>query len=187
MNERSGVLFVRRVRWWAEGRAKGPRNAAVKLSEDQLARAYRGIDGQSWPPEVPLPFPRNAGLASIEHWAQIAKVAIEHTNETVYDAIVLMVQPHAPTLPRGVEFLGFDVGFYDDEDNVFSSIYHEAIHSQHMELRRYVDGLNESLLFPSLAQADDYRHTRDGMRGNGKDVEDEDCRPIAIFGWRRQA
>ncbi len=48
----AGALLVRRFRPWAEGMNKRARDAALPLSEDELARAYRGIDGGVWPEEL---------------------------------------------------------------------------------------------------------------------------------------
>lgn len=184
MNQMPGALFVRRVRPRAEKLTQKPRNAAVELSEDELARAYRGIDGRPWPEEVSLSVPHDDGLAKIEHWTELATLATKHSDANVYDAVILARQPGLPIQIPEAEFLGFDFGFYNDEYSVFSSIYHEAIHSRQLELRRYANRLNESLLLPTGADVEDYRRTRDNLRANGNDVEDADCYPIAVFGRR---
>lgn len=185
MEKSSGVLFVRRVRWWAENRTAKARSAAVSLSEDELARAYRGIDGRAWPEDVPLTVPHDGGLAEVKHWKELVSLAEQHSNASVYDAVILATKPELGIQIPEVEFLGFDFGFYDDEYSVFSSIYHEAIHSSLLELREYASRLNDSLLLPTEAEVAAYRETRDSLRENGEDVEGADCYPIAVFGRRR--
>jgi len=179
-----GALLVRRVRARAEGLTKKPWNPAVDLSEDQLARSYRGIDGRPWPEELSLSIPRDGGLLGIEHWASLDAMAASQTNGNVYDAVILATGSSVEL--SSVAFLGFDVGFYNDEYSVFSSIYHEAIHGPQLELRRYASRLNESLLFSTSADADSFRELRDDLRRRGRDVEHDDCYAIAVFGNDRR-
>jgi len=185
MSERLGALLVRRVRPRAEKLTTKPRNAAVDLSEDQVARAYRGIDGRPWPEELPVSIEHSGGLAPIESWPHLVTIAGDHSNATVYDAVILAVRSSLPIRVPEAVFLGFDFGFYDDEYSVFSSLYHEAIHSPLEELRRFARRLNASLLLPDAEAVEAYRRSRDSLRASGRDVEDQDCYPIAVFGRPR--
>src|SRR5438874_8543566 len=115
MTDAMGVLLIRRVRWWAEKRASRPRDVALNFSEDELTTAYRGIDGTPWPEELSTDVPHDSGLAAIEHWPAVFGVATEQTGESVYDAIIVAKPPGTTIDIPGVEFLGFDFGYYDDE------------------------------------------------------------------------
>jgi hypothetical protein len=177
--DRPGVLLVRRVRWWAEKLAQRPRDGAVGLTEDQVARAYRGIDGRPWPDELPAQIPRTAGLAPLEYWPEVTALAVAGSGN-IYDALILAPSP-VPPANLDVELLGFDFGFYEGESSVFSSIFHEALHSPVAELRRWAPCLNAALLLPGLAQVDAYRRERESLLARGADLEGGDCYAIAIF------
>lgn len=180
-----GALLVRRVLWWAEGLAKRAWNPAVDLSEKGIAEKYRGIDGRPWPQEISPILLRDNGLASTSQWPILATLAKEHSNDRVYDAVVLCKSPLTAARNLYLEFLGFDFGFYDDEYSVYSSIYHEIIYGSVADLRRYATRLNESLLLPTAIDVDEYRKTRESLRTIGHDIEQEPCYEIAIFGQSR--
>jgi hypothetical protein len=179
-----GVLLVRRVRWWAEGRTARPRDAAVDLSESQIARTYRGIDGEPWPEECQPDVPLENGLAPLGFWTAMSSLAVTRVSNQVYDAIVLS-SCEWPKRPRDLEFLGYDYGYHHRHGS-FSSLYHEALHSPLTELRSYAGSLNASLLLPSLAHAETYGCAREALRRAGRDLEDADCYPIAVYGVPRR-
>jgi hypothetical protein len=185
MTQDAGVLLVRRIRPWVEKLTTRARNAAIEMSEEDVARSYRGIDGTPWPEELASSVPHSSGLAPIDRWPEILRTASDRSGEYIYDAVILARRPSLSTHIVTGEFLGFDFGYYDDEYSVFSSIYNEAIHSPLTDLRRYASRLNESLLLPTPADVNAYRETRERLRLAGSDVEGGDCYPIAVFGERR--
>lgn len=69
--------------------------------------------------------------------------------------------------------LGYDVGRCEEEDgNVYSSIFHEILFGNLLELAAYKDKLNDSLLFPNQSAAKQYVQFHDKLGREGKDVED---------------
>lgn len=68
--------------------------------------------------------------------------------------------------------LGYDVGVCEEEKTIYSSIFHEILFGVVDELVTYKNHLNENLLFPNRAIAENYVEVHNAMSAQGRDVED---------------
>lgn len=178
-----GVLVVRRIREWEEYPKARRRAATIPLSREEIYSQYRGVDGRPWPEELSLPY--DEGLAPMGKWPELLAIADEAREGQLYDALILAMPPILRQLPDEVSFLGFDVGYYESSCSVFSSLFHECIYGHLEELALQAPHLNRALLFSAPAAAEAYCRVREVVRAKGADVEDDDCRPIAVFGRPR--
>lgn len=173
-----GALLVRRIRWWGEGRAACPRNCALPMTEDEVVRAYRGIDGEPWLEALGVGR-ESDGLADLATWDQLEQAASDLTKADIFDAIVVTEGEAVP----GFTWLGYDVGCVG-ANNAYSSLVHESINGRIDALRAHAASLNSALLLPGRAELDAYLATRARLLASGADVEKADaCKPLAI--WAR--
>ena len=184
MIQRSGVLLVERVNWWAEGRSRRGFQPAVPVSQHELLHRYRGIDGRPWPDELCIAS-APGGVAPVQEWETLAALVANDTAR-IYDLLFVAIPPGPISPPIGAAFLGFDVGILD-EYNDYSSVFHEVICGSIPELREYATRLNDALLFGERADADAYLRLHGELRTRGADVEDDDCLTIAIYGEARSS
>jgi hypothetical protein len=181
-----GVLLVRRIRWWADQRAARPRDPALALSEELVTRSYRGLDGDTWPHDLPTTIPREDGLAPIERWTDACALADSVGDGGIYDCVILGGSSSASPAADAT-LLGYEVGFFEGEDSSFSSIFHECLHGTLAELRDEAVTLGDALLFSRADDARRYLAKREELRHRGCDLESTACRVIAIFGRPRTA
>ena len=172
-----GVLFVRRRRAHAEGRAARPRDCALALTEDEVARRYRGVDGELWLDALSIDPVPGDGLAALGHWELLHHTARQLTGTDVFDAVVVT---HGEAVP-GFDWLGYDVGWVSAY-GTYSSLFHEALHAPIPALRAHAASLNSALLLPGRAELDAYLATRDRLLASGADVERARAvEPLAIW------
>ncbi|HEY1811977.1 MAG TPA: hypothetical protein VGG74_06440 [Kofleriaceae bacterium] len=144
-----------------------------------IAGDYRGFDGSEiWPDELLLDVERVDGLAEIDQWAKLEAIARANDHVFPYDALIITRAPGAIVAPAGVEFFGFDFGWYDDEYSRFSSIRHEAMGAS-PELR--TTGFNRFGLLATPAHVAAYAATREALRRDGRDVEQAGGEQYAIM------
>ncbi len=70
--------------------------------------------------------------------------------------------------------IGYEYGFYKDELNFYSSVFHEIIFGNFAELISFKDKLNESYLFPSYEIAKKYAAIHHQLLISGIGVEDDE-------------
>ncbi len=70
--------------------------------------------------------------------------------------------------------IGYEYGFYKDELNFYSSVFHEIIFGNFTELISFKDKLNESYLFPSYEIAKKYTSIHHQLLTRKIDVEDDE-------------
>jgi hypothetical protein len=70
-------------------------------------------------------------------------------------------------------FLGYEYGFYKDELNFYSSIFHEIIFGDFSELITFERKLNEYYLFASYEQSKEYVKKHNQLFAEGYSVEDD--------------
>ena len=80
--------------------------------------------------------------------------------------------------------VGYDVGVCEEEKTIYSSIFHEVLFGNLVELVVYKDLLNENLLFPDRLLAEKYVNLHDELSAQGKDVEDYEKMTIYKI-WKR--
>ena len=145
---------------------------------------YRGLDGQPWPEQLPCDVPHPDGLASVESWETLDRLARSHSGGEWFDAVIVTTVPTVDTIPSAAGLLGYDVGYFESEDSCFSSLFNE--------LRQDLPGfppfrelLNASHLFASGDDAQRYAELREWLRTKGyegKELEWDRCYPFAIYG-----
>ena len=122
---------------------------------------YRGFDGLVWPGGLPG-FDVPKGLAP---WSFVRKVfqrarEVEARIGGVLD--VVAIEPTLATAPSEGEIrrcgetyslLGYDVGYFDDEDSHYSVVLQEVLPRCCTELARFADELNGAGLFNDLPTA----------------------------------
>lgn len=67
--------------------------------------------------------------------------------------------------------MGYEVGAFDEEGNIYSSIFNEILFGKVEELVVFKKVLNENLLFPDKSAAEKYVEMHNQMSIRGKDVE----------------
>jgi len=177
----AGILLVRRVRWRGEGRSRRATPCALRLTEDEVSRSYRGVDGEPWLEALSIDAERTEGLAELARWNDLERAAAELTNADVFDAIVVTKGEPVP----GFSWRGYDVGSVTAY-GTYSSLFHEAIYGALDALRAHAAHLNSALLLPGRAELDAYLATRSQLLDAGADVE-RGCaiEPLAIWGVPR--
>lgn len=161
-----GALLVRRIRPWSERKAARPRDCALPLTEDQVARAYRGIDGEPWLEALSIDPGPGDGLAELSRWDELQRRAAELTATEIFDVVAVS---RGEPLP-GFTWLGYDVGNLSAY-GVYSSLIHESVYGAIDALRAHAANLNSALLLPGRAELDAYLATRARLLAAGADVE----------------
>lgn len=78
------------------------------------------------------------------------------------------------TILNGSIFLGFEFGIFDDNSNVYSSIFHEILFGLVPESIKFRERLNNNGLFPSTNVLNEYIELHKQLYLNGYDVEHHD-------------
>lgn len=78
------------------------------------------------------------------------------------------------TILNGSIFLGFEFGIFDDNSNVYSSIFHEILFGLVPESIKFRERLNNNGLFPSTNVLNEYIEVHKQLYLNGYDVEHHD-------------
>ena len=188
---KAGLLVVRRTNPAVEyPDYSRPRAPAVSLSDEEILRRYRGFEGQAWPTrKSSLESLLENDLASVDQYDAVKDyylaVSKLHQCDLLYLQPVRLGQPANADL-SDFAFCGFDYGGYFSQSNHYSVVYNEVISGvAHDALRDYAAFLNENLLLPTQALAEDLGSTSDQLRRSGASVEefteDELLMPIAIY------
>ena len=84
-----GALLVRRIRWRAEGRSRRATECALRMTEDEIARSYRGIDGEPWLEALAIDPGPGDGLVVLSRWDELRRAAAELTAKDIFDVIAV--------------------------------------------------------------------------------------------------
>lgn len=70
-----------------------------------------------------------------------------------------------------MEWMGFDVGYYESESLHFSVVLNEVVCGTVVELVGFAKRLNANLLFSSREDAEELMRVRESLMGSGADLE----------------
>ncbi len=181
-----GLLVVNRLELMRKAERAGSlayRDPALAISAEEIFRRYRGLDGVAWPTEGHPPLRTEDGLAEPSQLAAIEQYArkppFPHDND-----IILLVPGGASNQDiqgLGWRAIGFDVGFFESELSHFSVVLNEVIWGRIDELRSFAGKLNEHLLLKTLGDAQALARVHDSLAREGRDVEDGEVEPFAIY------
>lgn len=186
----SGILVVRRVDYFAEGRFKtSPVSPSVDLGNSDVLTCYRGIEGEPWPLEPErVGLDLSSGLVPLHCLDKV--LGYFHVARKCFHCDLIYidtVQGNTPQIapPNGFWFCGFDFGWYQSEYNLFSAIFNEIIYGRYSELRFFGAKLNENLLLPSMADISAFVQARQQLIEKGADLETAEegdgLGPIAVY------
>jgi hypothetical protein len=155
----------------------GVRRPAIAMSDIDVFRLYRGIDGNAWPISPPT-FALEGGLAAPELYP-LVKAYLEDIAGKEADLVALRGAPS----PK-FRLLGFDVGAYESEFSHFSVILNEVLYGTLEELRDKASLLNEHLLCASDSSAFEVLRMHEILLERGADVEEMSApmEVIAVYG-----
>lgn len=187
-----GFLVVKRTNWFSSlptGQPVPDRFPAIASSHDDILKSYRGIEGEVWSDGEDLKeLYLRRGLAMSDHFdivsAYYTRVCSKYQSDFIH-CCEMHLDDELPThLPPSFLFRGFDYGYYDSEDNHYSSLFNEIIYGKYPELRAYAKTLNSSLLFPTMEIVRRVDLTRKDLITKNADLEtaeaEEAFAPIAI-------
>lgn len=193
----SGYLVVRRINPAKDVPIDNPiarpdiRPPNLALSHEGVLARYRGLDGWPWPGDSHLAMPPLAnGLAVTTPFTALEEYYEETSKLYPCDLMYLDFAHGVKTpvgLPPNFRFLGYDYGYYQWEDNLFSSLFHEVIYGVYDEMIAFAKLLNDNLLLPSVDIAQELHCVRTQLLEIGAHLErnGEVLSPIAIYGSDR--
>lgn len=183
-----GLTVIRRINWPVEYAKVPSRKPSIDMSDEEVFEHYKGIDGEAWPETSALrDITLQAGLAPLHEYeavkAYLRSVSAKYKCDLLYLEFPCGADD-VPPIPLDFKFLGYDYGFYQSEDNLFSSIFHEVIYGRYGEMKSHASFLNNNLLLPTLETISSLTFARDNLLKTGADLEtdDEAFMSIAIYG-----
>jgi hypothetical protein len=178
----SGLLLVERVNWLSDLRFGGgaqPRDSVIGLSVDAVLQRYRGIEGDPWPLDLDsFEIELEDGLAPLNQLDRVLRYSVEAARETDVDLLHIAVEgaiSEVPVLPSDLQFMGYDVGVWESETNLFSILMNDVIFGRQPTLTQFADRLNSSLLLPGDGSVQDLIHAREQLVTAGADLETWDA------------
>jgi hypothetical protein len=144
----------------------------LRRTPSDVLAAYRGFEGAIWPEPTPLVASGDAlasvgQLSAVRHY--VSALALTRTVELLYCR--LGESERRGTVPAGFTPLGFDVGFLNGADDVYSRVFHELLFGTNASLTRWVLSLNEHLLFGAFEDALGFRDACESLVAAGADLE----------------
>jgi len=138
----------------------------LNLSVEEIVNKYQGFEGEL------------ISIFKVEDNMQDLKKFINQCLELkkLSSCLLLHVISGSEVMPSSLReqavFVGYDIGACDEEKTIYSSIFNEVLFGGYAELIAYKDLLNENLLFPDKAVAENYVDLHNQMSAQGKNVED---------------
>ncbi|MFI5344191.1 MAG: hypothetical protein ACHQUC_08225 [Chlamydiales bacterium] len=144
------------------------------LSVEEVVRKYKGFEGEI------------IELYEIKENDNDLKKEVEELSKLKNLGIcfLLFISSNSKIIPPYVELngvkLGYDVGVCaEEEDEIYSSIFHEILFGIVEELIEFKEMLNDNFLFSYKSIAEKYLKVHNEMSIRGKDVED--YMPMVIY------
>lgn len=189
---RVGLYVVERVDLADHGDATS-RSPFQGISPAEVMDRYSGIDGQPWPrnPEA-VGIDIERGLASFKHLEAVRKYLKSLRPTRRCDFLVMDRAGTESSIDRpDLVFLGYDFGFIEGEDNVYSFLHSEVIHPRLDELAAIAPRLNRFLLADSPSLLADIRRQQVQLEARGVQFETtvspETCEIFSVFKFSSQA
>ena len=179
------------------GYENDPRRTPIwGLSHDDVARRYRGFDGDCWRVwdrdpwervriESALSFLQESRLADLSDFQRVLTLFTEDFSDDD-DLIYVGAVDRPATLPESFRFEGYDFGYFHCAGGSCSVIISEAVTGLNGETRQFGSLLNESLLFSRAEDAERFRTVRKSLIERGiEGVDDETDGEFGAIGvWR---
>lgn len=173
-----GTLLIHRTNWfdkskWPHVKEKRP---SIMLDHVDILRRYRGLEGELWPNNSAMLF--NLGecsIAPLEKYNKIHAYYVDMATRDI-DEIYDFISLGEPTIAskNNPLFLGFEAGYLNSPDNVFSCIFNDVIYGQYKELTCFARFLNKHLLFSSQEIARELLGVRNNLISKGLDLESDE-------------
>ncbi len=163
MNIDPGVLVLDRASYFRALSTRGTfatRVPSCRLSHGQIAKSYRGLEGDPWPDD------EMEELAPISRRVEISGGVKQRSGAC--DVIVLSSRP---LLDPGLLLVGYDVGYWESRYSHFSSIFHEVLFGLSGPMRDLGTLLNRDLLFSTRDTASRLVILRKELLASGTDLE----------------
>lgn len=144
-------------------------NRMPGLSVEELLKKYQGFEG-----ELIACSSVHENKDVIEEERAIYKLLkLRNSND---DHMLYISTPYFEGLPLLLKEkalrVGFDVGVFEDDKTIYSSIFNEILFGHLSELIVFKNLLNENLLFPDRQSAEEYVNFHNQLSIQGKGVED---------------
>lgn len=172
------------------------------LSHDDVARRYRGFDGDCWEVKDDDPWERvriesalsflreETGLADLSDFQRLLTLfpgSFSDDSDLIYVGAI----NRPATLPESFRFEGYECGYFYSNLAYYSALFEEVIIGQNAEMRQLGNLLNEGLLFSRAEDAERFLTVRSSLvkRGGfeGISLEDETDGEFGAIGvWRYQ-
>ena len=159
------------------------------LDGSEVARRYRGFDGDLWPgAEFNVIAKNQFGLADRHQLRLLQHTAANCDSPELCDLIYLSTGKGCQ-LCRTADhlLLGYDFGHFASVYDKYSVILNEVIFGRHDEIRQFARQLNDHLLLPTVETARFLGAARTHLLAHGGDLEtDINPIPMCVFGVSRQ-
>jgi hypothetical protein len=172
------------------------------LSHDDVARRYRGFDGDCWRVKDDDPWERvriesalsflreESGLADLSDFQRLLTLFPGSFSDDS-DLIYVGASNRPATLPEPFRFEGYECGYFYSHRAKYSALFWEVIIGHNAEMRQLGNLLNDGLLFSRAEDAERFLTVRSSLveRGGfeGISLEDETDGEFGAIGvWRYQ-
>lgn len=168
------ILVERDPSKYAEWKNLGRKKRIHEMSVEQVVKSYKGFEGEI------------LEVCDVNEKESDRKKHIRELSElkNLGTCFWLFIRSNSSSIPSYVELnglkLGYDVGVCAEEDDeVYSSIFHEILFGVVDELAMFKEKLNDNFLFDDKSIAMKYVEVHNEMSAQGKDVED--YMPMSIY------
>lgn len=140
-------------------------NKSTNLSVRDVVNKYQGFEG-----EIIKSINYNGN--QIEFQKEIETITSLDTKNCILLHVISENSSPPEFIRNQALCLGYDVGICDEEQTVYSSIFHEILFGHLQELTEFKSFLNDSFLFSDKYQSEKYIYLHNQLSLQGKDVED---------------
>lgn len=138
-----------------------------ELSVEQVLNKYQGFNG-----ELITFFEIPEKITKLDLSGVINKILLNNKKNDYLIFIISDSEEDFSYLGKGIQKVGYDVGFCEEDATLYSSISNEVLFGNIEKLILYKNFLNECFLFSNRSLAEKYVHLHDELSANGEDVED---------------